>query len=182
MSFQAYLNTIKTKTGKTPEDFRALALKKGLTKYSEVVAWLKADFGLGQGHANVIAQLLVNEDKLKASSDDKLAAHFAGNKAKWRKPYETLTKKIAKFGDDLTLAPNRTYINIQRGKKKIGIVQISASDHIDIGIKLTRVAPMGRLESAGSWNSMVTHRVRVSEPKELNAELLGWLKQAYDSA
>ncbi len=47
MSFQAYLDNIKAKTGKTPDDFRSLAAQKGLTKYGEILAWLKADFGLG---------------------------------------------------------------------------------------------------------------------------------------
>jgi predicted 3-demethylubiquinone-9 3-methyltransferase (glyoxalase superfamily) len=32
MSFQAYIDNIKTKTGKTPEDFREIAEKKGLLK------------------------------------------------------------------------------------------------------------------------------------------------------
>ena len=134
MSFQAYLDNIKAKTGKTPDDFRALAAQKGLTKYGEIMSWLKSDFGLGHGHANAIAQLLVNAEKFQASPDDKLAAHFAGDKAKWRKAYDALAAKIAKFGSDLKLSPNRSYINIQRGTKKIGVVQISAVDRIDIGI------------------------------------------------
>src|SRR5207344_3373627 len=32
MTFQAYLDSIKEKTGKTPEDFRVLAEQKGLLK------------------------------------------------------------------------------------------------------------------------------------------------------
>ena len=58
MSFQAYLDNIKTKTGKTPEDFKKLAEKKGLlkegVKAAEIVAWLKNDFELGHGHAMAI--------------------------------------------------------------------------------------------------------------------------------
>lgn len=58
MSFQAYIDNIKTKTGKTPEDFRKLAEKKGLlkegVKAGEIVAWLKEDFKLGHGHAMAI--------------------------------------------------------------------------------------------------------------------------------
>jgi hypothetical protein len=57
MTYQAYLDSIKAKTGKTPDDFRKLAAEKGLTKSPEIMAWLKSDFGLGHGHANVIAQL-----------------------------------------------------------------------------------------------------------------------------
>lgn len=182
MTFQAYLDNIKTKTGKTPDDFRKLAAQKSLTNYREIMAWLKSDFGLGHGHANTIAQLLVNADKFKADPDKALAAHFEGNKAKWRKPYATLAAKIAKFGSDVKLGPNRSYINILRGTKKIGIVQISSADRIDIGIKLKGVKPIGRLEAAGSWNIMVTHRVRISGSKQIDAEVLAWLKQAYHEA
>jgi hypothetical protein len=58
MSFQAYIDNIKAKTGKTPEDFKKLAEKKGLlkpeVKAMEVVNWLKKEFGLGHGHAMAI--------------------------------------------------------------------------------------------------------------------------------
>jgi hypothetical protein len=58
MSFQAYIDNIKTKTGKTPEDFKKLAEKKGLlkpdVKAMEVLRWLKTEHGLGQGHAMAI--------------------------------------------------------------------------------------------------------------------------------
>jgi len=58
MSFQAYLDNIKAKTGKSPEDFKKLAEKKGLlkpeAKAGEIVAWLKKDFDLGHGHAMAI--------------------------------------------------------------------------------------------------------------------------------
>lgn len=58
MSFQAYLSTIKAKTGKTAADFKKLADKKGLlkpgVKAGEIVQWLKEDFDLGHGHAMAI--------------------------------------------------------------------------------------------------------------------------------
>jgi len=58
MSFQAYLDNIKTKTGKTPADFKKLAEEKGLlnegVKAGEIVKWLKEDFDLGHGHAMAI--------------------------------------------------------------------------------------------------------------------------------
>ncbi|HZZ75439.1 MAG TPA: DUF4287 domain-containing protein [Puia sp.] len=63
MSFQAYIDNIKAKTGKTPEDFKKLAEKKGFlqkgelkdgVKAGEIVDWLKKDFALGHGHAMAI--------------------------------------------------------------------------------------------------------------------------------
>ena len=67
MSFQAYLDNIQTKTGKSPADFRALAARKGYAdakglragvKAGDIIAWLKQDFELGHGHAMAIVALL----------------------------------------------------------------------------------------------------------------------------
>ena len=54
MSFQAYLDNVEEKTGKTPNDFIAEARKKNLTESKDILAWLKKDYGLGLGHARAI--------------------------------------------------------------------------------------------------------------------------------
>jgi hypothetical protein len=63
MSFQAYLDNIKAKSGKTPDDFKKLAEEKGFmmdgklnptTKATEITNWLKEEFDLGHGHAMAI--------------------------------------------------------------------------------------------------------------------------------
>lgn len=63
MSFQAYLDTIEKKTGKTPNELLALAKEKGFThetKAGEVVDWLKEDYELGRGHAMAFFHVLKN--------------------------------------------------------------------------------------------------------------------------
>jgi Domain of unknown function (DUF4287) len=67
MSFQGYLKTIKEKTGKSGNDFRKLAEKKGFTeneklkssvKAGDIIKWLKEEYELGHGHAMAIYALL----------------------------------------------------------------------------------------------------------------------------
>jgi hypothetical protein len=64
MSFQAYLDNIKLKTGKTPEDFYKEFSKTGKLKSdmkaSELVAWLKETYGLGHGHCMAIWNVFVS--------------------------------------------------------------------------------------------------------------------------
>ncbi len=179
--FQSYLDNIKAKTGKTPDDFRALAAEKGLVKSSEIVSWLKTDYGLGHGHASAIAHLIVNAEQSQASPDDQIAAHFAGKKSVWRQPYDALAVQVMAFGSDVEIAPAKSYINLVRGAKKFGIVQIT-TERMDVGIKRKGVAPTERFEAAGSWNAMVTHRVRISDPQQIDAEVMAWLQQAYAAA
>lgn len=68
MSFQAYIDNIKVKTGRTPDEFKQLAEQKGLlkpgVKAGEIVAWLKEDFGLGHGHAMAIYATFKGENKV----------------------------------------------------------------------------------------------------------------------
>lgn len=58
MSFQAYLDNIEEKTGKTPKQFIAEAKKKKLTEFKDIIAWLKNDYGLGLGHARALAYVI----------------------------------------------------------------------------------------------------------------------------
>jgi hypothetical protein len=176
---QAYLDNIKAKTGKTPNDFRNLAAEKGLVKHSEIIAWLKTDFLLGHGHANAIAAVLKNPEFGKTSTDDKLEKVFTGTKTHWRETFSALLEKIRVFAPDLELAPTSTYISLLKNKKKFGILQPSSKDRFDIGLKLKNIPVTARLELAGTWNAMVTHRVGISSAAEIDTELLNWLEQAY---
>jgi hypothetical protein len=58
MSFQAYLDNIEEKTGKTPNQFVTEAKRKKLTEHKEIIAWLKNDYGLGLGHARALAYVI----------------------------------------------------------------------------------------------------------------------------
>lgn len=68
MSFQAYLDNIEAKTGKTPNEFIVLAHAKGYddpaVKAGVIVDWLKADFGLGRGHAMALVHVIKHGDKI----------------------------------------------------------------------------------------------------------------------
>jgi hypothetical protein len=90
MSFQAYLDTIKAKTGKTPNDFQVLAEQKGLlgenVKTGQIVAWLKEDFGLGRGHAMAIVLTLRSGGPPPISADQQAAKHVRGQKVRRQKP------------------------------------------------------------------------------------------------
>jgi hypothetical protein len=78
MSFQAYLDNIEKKTGKTATDFKKMATMKGFlekgqlkssVKAGDIVKWLKDDFSLGHGHAMAIyAVLKGRSDELKSKS------------------------------------------------------------------------------------------------------------------
>ena len=185
MSYQAYLDSIKEKTGKSPEDFRVLAQKKGLldpgVKAGSVLTWLKEDFGLGRGHAMAIYGTLNSVGTPKLNVDEAVAQYFSGRRVIWRQTYEQLRTMVTRFGSDVTVQPGKSYLSLLRNGKKFAIIQ-ATSTRFDVGIKLKSVKPTNRFGASGSWNSMVTHRVRIETIKQVDAELVRWLHRAYDGA
>ena len=181
MSYQAYLDNIKAKTGKTPADFKKLASEKGLLipgiKAGQIVAWLKEEFGLGHGHATAIYGA-ISPPKQSKDADSAMDKHFKG-KEQWKESFDLLLSKLRQAGE-VVVAPTNTYISLLKGERKFAIVQLAAK-HMDIGIKAPDLPPGERFQPAGKWNTMVTHRVRLSSVSECDKEVLKWIKHAYES-
>ena len=76
MTYKAYIDNIKAKTGKGPEQYLAMAKRKGLTEHGELLAWLKTGMGLGHGHANAIILYIKDPElgKKKIREDTKREA------------------------------------------------------------------------------------------------------------
>jgi len=181
VSFQAYLDSIQAKTGKRPDDIAGMVRGQGLSKPAEMVAWLKKELGLGHGHSMAIVSLVRSEGQPRRSADDKVAAYFSGAKARWRSAYDRLAREATRLGPDVAVAPGATYLGLTKSGRRFAIVQ-AVGERIDLGLKIKDTVAEGRLEAAGAWNTMVTHRVRIRDEADLDAEVLDWLSQAYAKA
>ena len=184
MTFQAYLDTVRAKTGLGPDDFKALAEAKGLigAKAAPVIAWLKADYGLGQGHAMAIwATIKADGGPIRPGPDARIDSIFSGPRSVWRPLYEDLLAAAKGHGADASAAPTDSYVSLVRGKSKFAVVQPGAS-FLDLGFKRPGVAVTERFASATGWNDMLTHRARLTSGETLDEEVRAWLLASYDAA
>jgi predicted transport protein len=115
------------------------------------------------------------------SEDTLVEEQYTGAKADLRPVYDAVIKAVEKFGKDVEIAPKKTYVSLRR-KKQFAIVQPSTKTRMDIGLIIKGKDTTERLEEGSKWNGMCTHRVRVTEKGEINPELVGWLKEAYEAA
>lgn len=177
------IRNLQEKTGKSLEQWVTVVRKLGDKKHGEVVSHLKESHGMGHGYANLVAHAarggLAPTDA--GGGAELVAAQFAGPKASLRPIYDRLAAELGRFGADVELAPKKAYVSVRRAKQ-FAILQPSTATRFDVGINLKGVAAAGRLEASGSFNSMVTHRVRLEKAADVDKELLGWLRQAYESA
>lgn len=62
MSFQAYLDAVETKTGKTPRQLVEEAKSKGFddprVKAGQVLDWLKSEYDLDRGHGMAMVHVI----------------------------------------------------------------------------------------------------------------------------
>ena len=94
MSFQAYLDNVEEKTGKTPNDFIAEAKEKSITEFKDILAWLKKDYELGMGHARAIAYVIRNGAKFEVRQTTGTHRDASGTlKLDGKKPKSNKAKK-----------------------------------------------------------------------------------------
>jgi len=176
------VRNLEEKTGKSLDQWVGIARRLGALKHGALVAALKEKHGLGHGYANLVAHSAAGAVGAGVpAGDDLVAAQYSGDKAALRTIYDRLVQQVTAFGKDVEISPKKGYVSLRRSKQ-FAIVQPSTKSRVDIGINLKGVAPAGRLEASGSFNAMVTHRVRVESPWEIDAELLAWLRRGYDGA
>ena len=173
------LANIPEKTGKTLADWHKILKKSSLEKHGQLVNVLKKEHGVTHGFANLIVSRFLAADT--DSNLDLVAQQYSGSKSELRPIYDALIKAVNKFGKDVEIAPKKTYVSLRR-KKQFGLIQPSTRTRVDIGLNLPGTKASKRLEASGSFNAMVTHRVRLSSPSDIDAELTSWLRQAYKGA
>jgi len=79
------------------------------------------------------------------------------------------------------MARQKTYVSLRRNKQ-FAIVQPSTRTRVDLGINLKGEPAAGRLEKSGSFNAMVSHRVRLEKPADVDKQVKAWLKMAWTEA
>ena len=132
---------------------------------------------LDHGRARTIVHLI---DYVYRPPDDELvAAQYAGAKAALRPIYDAVIEATLGLGDDVKVEPRKTYVTLAR-RRQFGLVQATRRDRVDVGLRLDRAPPGGRLAAAGSFgSSSITHRVGLTTVGDVDPELRAWLGEAY---
>lgn len=175
------IRNLQAKTGKTLEQWLKIAGASGLEKHGQIVKYLKTEHGMTHGYASLVAHELRNSGKAATSRDDLVQAQYSGAKQGLRPIYDALVAQVGKFGEDVEVAPKKAYVSLRRNKQ-FGIIQPSTKTRVDVGINLKGEPATDRLEASGSFNAMVSHRVRVTDKSQVDSHLVGWLRKAYEAS
>ena len=179
------LANIEQRTGRPLADLVGLVKKSKLSKVGELRDMLKQELGMGHGDANLVVHVAKHgmPGPSAAESGDAVAtaldAIYAGPKAELRPIHERLMAAITTFGP-FEIAPKKANVSL-RGKKQFALIGPATKTQVEVGLNVKGLEPTERLVAIPP-GGMCNYKVRLGSVAEVDAELLGWLRLAYDSA
>lgn len=178
---QTQIANIEKNTGKKLNQWIDIVNKSGFSKHGELVNFLKEKHGFTHGNANVVVHFAKQSHAGAAENSDDLVTEQYKGKENLKPWYDKIMAEVKKFGSDIEVAPKKAYVSLRR-KKQFAIIQPSTKDRLDVGLNIKGVEPSGNVITAGSWNAMCTHRIKVEDEKVINRDLINWIKKAYEQA
>ncbi len=176
------INNLVKKTGRSLDEWVELVRTQGPETRKERVQWLKSEHGLGHGQAQAVVSEAEKDATWSPPTGEALiTAQYAGRKAHLRPIYDRLVAEVVALGNDVTLDPRKTYVAATR-KRQFAVIQPTRQTHVDLGLALQEAEVAGRLEAAQGigGSARITHRIALKTPEDVDQDVLGWLRAAYE--
>jgi hypothetical protein len=182
-SIQTQLDNIQKKTGKSLDELAIIIKQSRLSKHGEIRDYLKRELGLGHGDANALVHAVLQSDGQRAaenkSTDQVLDEIYSGAKAHMLPIHEKLMKQINKFGE-FEIASKKGYVSLRR-KKQFVMIGPKTNTRFEVGINAKNIQKHARLLEQPK-GSMCNYIVNLTDTKEVDTQLIDWIKAAYKEA
>ncbi len=179
-AFETQLTNIQKRTGKTLDELYEIIRKSGLAKHGEIVNMLKRELGMGHGDANTVAKFFKSAGEGKeVTADDAVNEIYSGAKAALRPIHEELMAAIVQMGS-FEIAPKKGYVSLRR-KRQFAMIGPATRTRVEVGLNMKGVEGTARLAEMPP-GSMCQYKVNVTDVKEVDGELIAWIRRAYESA
>lgn len=182
---ETQLKNIQTKSGKSMAELTALIQNSGLTKHGEIRDMLIRELGLGYGDATMLVHFALQSDGQSAaeakgaSIDDVMDEIYSGGKADLRPIHDRLMEAINQFGE-FEVVPKKGYVSLRR-KRQFAMIGPATKTRVEVGLNSKDLGTAERLVVVPP-GGMCQYKVNVTDASQVDAELIAWIKQAYDGA
>ena len=174
------IENLKEKTGHSLDEWKNIISKEKLAKHGEIVKFLKEAHSVTHGYASEIALKALGSDADSSSNTDEFLESQYKGKEHLKAFYDKLIAEVEKFGGEFEIAPKKTYVSLKR-KKQFIILNPASKTRFEIGFNLKGVEPKGKLE-AEKPNGICSHKINLADIKEIDKEVIDWIKKAFDNA
>lgn len=177
-ALRTQLQNLQERSGRTLAELYDILEASGLEKHGQLRDHLKSELGMGHGDANTVVTLFRKRGE-EPDAGDPLDAIYTGPKADLRPIHDAIMKRVNTFGD-FDVAPKKAYVSLRR-KKQFAMVGPATRTQVEVGLNAKELDGSDRLKEQKP-GGMCQYKVRVSELSEVDDELIGWIRAAFESA
>ncbi len=190
---QKFIGGLPEKTGRSLAQWVSLVKRSPAPSVKERASWLQREHGFGPAHAMWIAERAEpaprtnfsfdSEEDYLAEAAEYVATMYAGPKSHLCPIYERLLAAGRALGDDVRVCPCQTMVPLYR-KHVFAQIKPTTRTRVDLGLCLRGVEFTDRLLDTGGTvkGDRITHRIPLTDVAEIDAEVLAWMRQAYEMA
>jgi hypothetical protein len=182
-ALQTQLANIQKKTGRTLDELFDRLAATGLEKHGQLRDAAKNELGLGHGDANTLVTIFRRSSGAAAAPpagpDQATDALYSGPKADLRPIHDQIIVAIEGFGS-FEIAPKKTYLSLRRSKQ-FAMVGPATRTQVEVGLNVKDLPAADRLKPQKP-GGMCQYKVRLASLDDVDAELVGWIRAAFDAA
>jgi hypothetical protein len=168
---------LKERTGQDVEAWNQRITTEGLTDEQHLRAWLTAQGVTGYAQSLLVMERFGYPDFLVASADALIQGQYA-DRPQLRPIFDAIIDAAAGLGE-VVIQTRKTYVSLVSPRRTFARVQPTTKQRVDLGLRLEGQQPVGRLQPSKIHETMPL-QISLMTPDEVDAEVLGWLQQAYD--
>ena len=114
---------------------------------------------------------------LTAEADDLIAGQYR-DRPRLRPVLDAVLAELPALGP-VTVQARGPIVSLVTPRRTFAVVKATAKSRVDLGLRLDHTQPGGRLLPARDIGA-ATVRIPLTAPDEIDDEVLGWLRRAYD--
>jgi len=168
-------------TGRTLDQWVNLVRKEKFEKHGDILKFLKGNHSFTHGFANLVAHKARSSDAGSVEDKQLLIDSQYKGKEHFKSLYQKLITEITKFGNDVEIAPKKTYVSLRR-KKQFAILNPATKTRFEVGLNLKGEKGKRKLEEVKSANAMCSHVIKINPEERIDQEILSWIKKSYEQA
>lgn len=168
---------LKERTGKDVETWNQRIKAEGFTDEQALRVWLTEQGVTGYAQSLLVMERFGYPDFLVASADELIQGQYA-DRPQLRLIFDAIIDAAAGLGE-VVVQTRKTYVSLVTPRRTFARIQPTTKQRVNLSLRLEGLAPGGRLQPS-KIHETTPLQISLTAPDEVDAEVLGWLQQAYD--
>ena len=169
------------RTGDDVAAWNRRVAETGIADEPSLRAWLAGQGVTGYAQALLVWERFGYPDFLTAGADELIAGQYA-DRPQLRPILDAVLAALPGLGP-VTVQARKTCVSLVSPRRTFAAVEATTKSRVDLGLRLVDAKPAGRLLTAKNLNvGSMNVRIALTRPSEVDEEVLGWLRRAYDES